>query len=152
MNVDDIFRVLHHHWALDNSTFPDGRQILQLAFLILICAYTATRPGALVYVKRNVKVVTKCALENYNEDRDVETSESNDEDSSEDDGEDDDKDDREDKEFQDKMDVDLDELVETLCYKHVTLILLRKPEAKRDLLAMEIDLRFTKGHKRNYKR
>ena len=160
MNVDDIFRVLHHHWALDNSTFPDGRQVLQLAFLILICAYTATRPGALVYVKKNAKVVTKCALKIYNEDRDVEAGESNGEDSSEDDGEDDDedegedddKDDGKDEEFQDKMDVDPDELVETLCYKHVTLILLRKPEAERDLLAMEIDLRFTKGHKRKYKR
>lgn len=44
------------------------------------------------------------------------------------------------------------ENVETLCYKHVTLTLLPNPAGQRDLLAMEIDLRFTKGHKRNPKR
>ena len=97
-------------------------------------------------------MVTECAFENYNEDGDVEAGESSGEDSSEDSGEDDNKDDGKDEEFQDKMDVDLDKPVKTLCYKHVTLILLRKPKAKRDLLAMEIDLRFTKGYKRNYKR
>ena len=80
------------------------------------------------------------------------SSEDDDEDDGEDDGEDDDKDDGKDEEFQNKMDVDLDELVETLCYKYVTLILLRKPEAERDLLAIEINLRFTKGYKRKYKR
>jgi len=47
MNVDDVFLVLHHHWALDTSTFPDERQRLQLAFLVLLCAYTGTRPGGL---------------------------------------------------------------------------------------------------------
>jgi len=71
-----------------------------------------------------VKVVTKCAFENYNEDRDMEAGESNNKNSSEDDGKDDDKDDKKDKEFQDKMDVDLNELVKILCYKHVTFILL----------------------------
>jgi len=71
-----------------------------------------------------MKVVTKCALKNYNKDRDVEAGESNDKDSSEDDGKNNNKDNKEDKEFQDKIDVDLDELVKTLCYKHVTLILL----------------------------
>lgn len=49
MNVDDIFLILYHHWALDTSVFPDERQRLQLAFLLLLSAYTATRPGALVY-------------------------------------------------------------------------------------------------------
>ena len=48
--------------------------------------------------------------------------------SSKDNGEDDDKDnnkdDGKDEEFQDKIDVDLDKLIKTLYYKHVTLILL----------------------------
>ena len=65
-------------------------------------------------------MVTECALENYNEDRDIEASESSGEDSSEDN----DKDNGKDKEFQDKIDIDLDEPVKTLCYKHITLILL----------------------------
>ena len=75
MNVDDVFLVLHYHWALDTSTFPDERQRLQLAFLVLLCAYTGTRPGALVYVKRNAKVLTECAI-SQDEEADVEDSES----------------------------------------------------------------------------
>jgi hypothetical protein len=57
MNVDDVFLVLHHHWVMDTITFPDGRQRLQVAFLVLIIACTASRPGALVYVARNEKKV-----------------------------------------------------------------------------------------------
>ena len=156
MNVDDIFRVLHHHWARDTSTFPDGRQSLQLAFLILICAYTASRPGALVYVKRNAKVVTQCALETYDEDRAVGDGTSDDE---IDDGDgDDDGEDEDDSEMDNQYNgisegsEEKDEPIDTLCYKHVTLILIREPGAERDLIAMEIDLRFTKGYRRNSKR
>lgn len=47
MNVDDLYLVLHHHWIMDTTPYPDGWQILQLAFL-LASAYTASRPGALV--------------------------------------------------------------------------------------------------------
>jgi len=79
MNVDDIFWVLHHHWALDTSIFLNGRQILQFAFLILICAYTASQPGALVYVKTNIKVVTQCALETYDKDKGIKNNNSDDE-------------------------------------------------------------------------
>lgn len=49
MDIDDVYLVLHHLWVLDISVFPDERQRLQLAFLILLSAYTATRPAALVY-------------------------------------------------------------------------------------------------------
>lgn len=55
MNVDDVFLILHHHWVMDTATFPDGRQRLQVPFLILTSAYTAIRPGALVYVPKNEK-------------------------------------------------------------------------------------------------
>jgi len=55
MNVDDVYLILYHHWVLDTATFPDGRQRLQLDFLELIIGDTASRPGALVYVKRNEK-------------------------------------------------------------------------------------------------
>ncbi|KIX08334.1 uncharacterized protein Z518_02990 [Rhinocladiella mackenziei CBS 650.93] len=48
MDVDDVFLVLHH-WVLDTSVFPVERQRLQLALLLLLSAYTATRPAALVY-------------------------------------------------------------------------------------------------------
>ena len=52
----------------------------------------------------------------------------------------------------DREPLDPNEVIEALCYKHITLILLPNPEGERDLLAMEIDLQFTKGHKRNPKR
>ena len=55
MNVDDIYLVLHYYWVQDVTIYPDRQQRLQVSFLMLISAYTATRPGALVYVARNVK-------------------------------------------------------------------------------------------------
>ncbi|KIX04163.1 uncharacterized protein Z518_07717 [Rhinocladiella mackenziei CBS 650.93] len=53
MDIDDVFLVLHHHWVLDTPVFPDERQRLQLALLLLLSAYTATRPAALVYKATN---------------------------------------------------------------------------------------------------
>jgi hypothetical protein len=139
MNIDDVFLVLHHHWVLDTSTFPDERQRLQLAFLVLLCAYTGTRPGALVYVKRNAKVLTECAI-GQDKEIGVEDSESDDEP------------DTQGNIQGDVMDLDVEEIIECLCYKHVTLVLLPNPDGDRDILAMEVDLRFTKGHKRTFKR
>ena len=66
-NIDDLFIILHHHWVSATSTFSDLRQLLQLALILLICAYTATRLEALMYVKRNIKVLFKCSLESYEE-------------------------------------------------------------------------------------
>ena len=110
MNVDDVFLVLHHHWALDTSTFPDERQRLQLAFLVLLCAYTATRPGALVYVKRNVEVLAECPICEA-EEKNVKCGDS--------DSELDNQNIR-----GDAMDLDHEEIIECLCYKHITLVLL----------------------------
>jgi hypothetical protein len=31
MDVDDLYLLLHHHWALDVSVFPDERQRLQVS-------------------------------------------------------------------------------------------------------------------------
>ena len=44
------------------------------------------------------------------------------------------------------------EPVKTLCYEDVNLLLLPNPNGPRDLLALEIDLRYTKGHQRQTKR
>ena len=49
MNVDDVYLVLHHHWVLDTSVSLDERQRLQVALLLFLSGYTATRPAALVY-------------------------------------------------------------------------------------------------------
>ncbi len=135
MNVDDIYLVLYHHWVLDATIYPDGRQRLQVSFLILISAYTATRPGALVYVARNVKEQKGYLV-----------------------GDKDDKENTKISEMDDEMvkaflgHSDGMEPVKTLCYEDVSLLLLPNPTGTRDLLALEVDLRYTKGHQRQTKR
>ena len=130
MNVDDVFLILHHHWVMDTATFPDGRQRLQVPFLILTSAYTATRPGALVYVPKNEKKDKGYCI-----------------------GEDDEDEEEKEEEEDDTMDCDWDsEQAKTLCYGDVTLFLLPNPDGIRDLLAMEIDVKHTKGHQRKPKR
>jgi Protein of unknown function (DUF3435) len=127
MNVDDVYLILYHHWVLDTATFPDGRQRLQLDFLELIIGGTASRPGALVYVKRNEKRIKGYCI-----------------------GEDDSEEDEPD-EAEDNTDWE-DEDDKTLCYRDVTLLLLPNPNCIRDLLVMEIDLNHTKGHQKMRKR
>ncbi|KAH0545274.1 hypothetical protein FGG08_000573 [Glutinoglossum americanum] len=48
MGVDDLLVILHYHWALDKTTFPHERQRIQLSLLLLMIAYTSSRPGALI--------------------------------------------------------------------------------------------------------
>ena len=111
---------------MDTATFPDSRQRLQVPFLILTSAYTATRPGALVYVAGNEKKNKEYCI-----------------------GEDDEDEGEEDH----PMDCDWDnEQARTLCYDDVTLFLLPNPEGTRDLLAIEVDVKHTKRHQRKPKR
>lgn len=121
MNIDDVYLVLHYHWVLDTSIFPDERQRLQLALLLLLSAYTATRPAALVYTTTNRRKQREHYIgwEN-NSDND------------------------------DGMDLDLEE-IKTLYYEDVTLLMLPNPEGKRDVLVMEVTLKYTKGWKKKPK-
>jgi len=48
MSVNDLFQILHNHWAFDAGTFPHERQRVQLSLLLLMMAYTSSRPGAIV--------------------------------------------------------------------------------------------------------
>ena len=123
MNVDDVYLVLHHHWVLDTSVFSDERQRLQLALAILLLAYTATRPAALVYKPIDRKKLREHYI------------------GWEDDGSDDNLD------VDDEMDLDWEE-IKTLCYEDVTLLMLPNPEGKRDILVMEVTLKYTKGKKK----
>jgi len=124
MNVDDVYLVQHHLWVLDTSVFPHERQRLQLSELDLIQAYTATRPGAVVYVPTDKKKVREHYI-GWEEDEDSE---------------------------RDPNDMELDEeSIKTLCYEDVTLLMLPNPDGKRDLLVMEVTLRHTKGAKRKPK-
>lgn len=49
-----------------------------------------------------------------------------------------------------EMDVDWEE-IKTLCYEDVTLLLLPNPGGKRDVLVMEVTLKYTKGWKKKPK-
>lgn len=122
MNVDDIFLILHHRWAVDSLVFPDERQRLQLAFLLLLSAYTATRPGALVYSATDRKKQREHHIgwENNGSEED------------------------------ERMDYTAEE-VKTLCYEDITLLLLPNPHAKRGILVMEVTLKYTKGWKKKPK-
>ncbi|CEJ91512.1 Putative FluG domain-containing protein [[Torrubiella] hemipterigena] len=120
MDVDDVYLVQHHHWVHDTSIFPDERQRIQLAFLILLQAYTATRPRVFAYKKLSKKAIH----DHYfgSEDEDI-MNEAEEWDSNEDD-------------------------FKTICYKDVRLILLKNPDGGRDLPALEVTLRYTKGWER----
>lgn len=121
MDVDDVYLVLHHHWIHDTSVFPDERQRIQLALLIQLQAYTATRPRVLAYKKLNKRAIN----DHYfgDEDEDSQPKYAEEWDSKEDD-------------------------FKTICYRDVKLILLKNPDGGRDLPAMEVTLRYTKGWER----
>ena len=57
---------------MDTAIFPDGRQRVQIALLVLEMAYTATRPAALVYVRRNEKKVKDPCIGEDDSDEDEE--------------------------------------------------------------------------------
>ncbi|CAG7975891.1 unnamed protein product [Penicillium salamii] len=90
MNIDDLYIILYHYWTKDTTPYPDNRQIIQLAFLLLTSVYTASRLGA-------------------------------------------------------------DEDLKTLCYNHISLLLLPNPGSICDHLMIEVDLRHTKDHNRKKK-
>nr|KMM73308.1 hypothetical protein CPAG_09597 [Coccidioides posadasii RMSCC 3488] len=48
MSVEDLLSILHYHWCLDTSPVPHERYTVQLPLLMLMTAYTSSRPGALI--------------------------------------------------------------------------------------------------------
>ena len=48
MDADDVLGALHHHWALSDEYYPDERQRLQHAMMIIFCASTTARGGTIV--------------------------------------------------------------------------------------------------------
>ena len=92
-------------------------------------------------------MLSKCPIDSYEEEM------CNDDDDDDDDsGDESDEESDEDGTIDNAEPLDPEEIMQCLCYKHIQLILLRNPEGERDVLAVEIDLRFTKGHKRKSKR
>lgn len=48
MSVRDLRSVLHHHWVSDIEVYATERQRIQMSYLLLLCAFTASRPGAII--------------------------------------------------------------------------------------------------------
>jgi hypothetical protein len=154
------------------TIYPNKQQRLQVSFLMLISAYTATRPGALVYVARNVKEYKSCPVRDKddNKDLDIDNSENDKIDINKDKDKDNVKNDKINNKEDSNKDIvknnkidnkivkaflghlDSIELVKTLCYKNVNLLLLPNLTRTRNLLALEINLCYTKGHQRQAKR
>lgn len=168
MNVDDVYLVLYYYWAQDTIIYPNRRQRLQVSFLMLISAYTATRPGALVYVERNVKERRSCPIRDEDRDSSIEKDKGIELDEISDDENIEliykDKDDNigiDSKSENNERDraveaslghLDRRESLKTICYEDVRLLVLPNLTRPRDLLALEVDLRYTKGHQRQAKR
>ena len=120
MNVNDIFFILHHHWVLDTSIFPNEQQQLQLALLLLLSVYTATQLGALMYKMTNRRVQREHYID-WEDDEDSANEEN-------------------------ELSLDWEE-IKTLCYEDVTLVLLPNSDGKQDVLVMEVALKYMKGWK-----
>lgn len=48
MSVEDLRCVLQHHWAYDQETYATERQRVQMSLLLLLSAFTSSRPGAIL--------------------------------------------------------------------------------------------------------
>lgn len=48
MSAVDLWFVLRHLWAYDVEQYHSERQRLQMAFMLQIAAFTASRPGAVI--------------------------------------------------------------------------------------------------------
>ena len=50
LDVEDSGKILQCHWVTDTNTFPNERRRIQLATILLLSAYTTSRPGALLEI------------------------------------------------------------------------------------------------------
>jgi integrase len=64
LEADDFVELIRYHWVSDINVFPNERQRVQLAVILLLAAFTGSRPRALLsltyrdlnlYVDRDVK-------------------------------------------------------------------------------------------------
>lgn len=50
LEADDFVVVIQYHWASDINVFPNERQRVQVASILLLAAFTGSRPGALLQI------------------------------------------------------------------------------------------------------
>lgn len=48
MSVDDLRCLVRHHWVHDQEKYPTERQRIQMSLLLLLAAFTASRPGPII--------------------------------------------------------------------------------------------------------
>ena len=48
LDAVDFVELLRCHWVSDTNTFPQERQRIQLATILLVAAFTGSRPGAIL--------------------------------------------------------------------------------------------------------
>jgi integrase len=48
LEADDFIEVIRYHWISDINIFPNERQRVQLAAVLLLAAFTGSRPHALL--------------------------------------------------------------------------------------------------------
>jgi Protein of unknown function (DUF3435) len=50
LEADDFVEIIQYHWVSDINIFPNERQRVRVAALLLLAAFTGSRPGALLHV------------------------------------------------------------------------------------------------------
>lgn len=48
MSFEDLRCLFRHHWIVDKKRYPTERQQIQMSLLLLLSAFTASRPGAIL--------------------------------------------------------------------------------------------------------
>jgi len=51
LEADDFVKALQYHWVSDVNVFPHERQRVQIAAILLLAAFTGSRPGALLNIE-----------------------------------------------------------------------------------------------------
>lgn len=47
MSFEDLRCLFRHHWIVDEKRYSTARQRIQMSLLLLLSAFTASRPGAI---------------------------------------------------------------------------------------------------------
>lgn len=50
MEADDFVELIQYHWVSDINVFPNERQRVQLAAILLLATFTGSRPHALLSI------------------------------------------------------------------------------------------------------
>jgi integrase len=50
LEAEDFVQMIQYHWASDINIFPNERQRVQVAAILLLAAFTGSRPDALLQI------------------------------------------------------------------------------------------------------